>query len=167
MDTNGNYIQNQFCSYEIALKLKELGFGMDDYLQLPFYYDKEGNLHLMEVCVSKKHNPSPNHLGANTIDDFDAKLSWVDNSLDEIYLAPLYQQVIDWFREKHKYSVSIHVDEDNSTPSNIKYWYCIDSFFEVPNNKIVREGIEEVGNFSSYQEAREQAILKAIKLIKK
>lgn len=26
MDTNGNYIQNQFCSYEIALKLKELGF---------------------------------------------------------------------------------------------------------------------------------------------
>ena len=26
MDTNGNYIQNQFCSYEIALKLKNIGF---------------------------------------------------------------------------------------------------------------------------------------------
>ena len=26
MDINGNYIQSQFCSYEIALKLKELGF---------------------------------------------------------------------------------------------------------------------------------------------
>lgn len=26
MDTSGNYIRNQFCSYEIALKLKELGF---------------------------------------------------------------------------------------------------------------------------------------------
>ena len=27
MDTSGNYIQNQFCNYEIALKLKELGFN--------------------------------------------------------------------------------------------------------------------------------------------
>lgn len=86
-------MKKQFVTYEIALKLKELGFGMDDYLQLPFYYDKEGNLHLMEVCVSKKYNPSPNHLGANTINDFDAKIGWVDNSLDGIYLAPLWQQV--------------------------------------------------------------------------
>ena len=29
MDTNGNYIQTQFCSYEIALKLRELGFDKE------------------------------------------------------------------------------------------------------------------------------------------
>jgi len=138
MDTNGNYIQNQFCSYEIALKLKELGFE--------------------ERCLG-------------LVCDDGSIIIHQANKHDQFYnqtcLAPLWQQVIDWFREKHKYSVSIHVDENNSTPSDIKYWYCIDSFFEVPNNKIVREGIEEVDNFSSFEEAREQAILKAIKLIKK
>ena len=99
---------------------------------------------------------------------------YIDLTVEKLDALPInsiekkieYSLVIDWFREKHKYSVSIHVDEDNSTPSNIKYWYCIDSFFEVPNNKIVREGIEEVGNFNSFEEAREQAILKAIELIK-
>jgi hypothetical protein len=128
----------QFVTYEIALKLKELGFN--------------------EECLAVFQIPYK-------------KLTITGNSNVKLKMetinAPLYQQVIDWFREKHKYSVSIHVDEDNSTPSDIKYWYCIDSFFEVPNNKIVREGIEEVDNFSSFEEAREQAILKAIELIKK
>lgn len=147
MDTNGNYIQNQFCSYEIALKLKELGFN--------------------EPCFGYKlRKDSP--LSFSLMVGTDTNL--LTNSkfdVEDAVCIPLWQQVIDWFREKHKYSVSIHVDEDNSTPSDIKYWYCINSFFEVPNNKIVREGIEEVDNFSSFEEAREQVILKAIELIKK
>lgn len=38
MDTSGNYIRNQFCNYEIALKLKELGF---DEPCLAYFEDKE------------------------------------------------------------------------------------------------------------------------------
>ena len=144
MDTSGNYIQNQFCNYEIALKLKELGFD--------------------EKCIFAFDNCQ---MRCSDLRTNEQKFSGVNYNSSSYVSQPLWQQVIDWFREKHKYSVSIHVDEDNSTPSNIKYWYCIDSFFEVPNNKIVREGIEEVDNFSSFEEAREQAILKAIKLIKK
>lgn len=51
MDTNGNYMQNQFCSYEIALKLKELGFnqpcfGSFDLISTQLYptrYESEQN----------------------------------------------------------------------------------------------------------------------------
>ena len=146
MDTSGNYIQNQFCNYEIALKLKELGFNEE---VIAAFNTEDKVLSVFAFSVPNKG-----------IFEQGFEKGWCIK-------APLWQQIIDWFREKHKYSVSIHVDEDNSTPSDIKYWYCIDSFFEVPNNKIVREGIEEVDNFNSYQEAREQAILKAIKLIKK
>ena len=131
-------MEKQFVTYEIALKLKELGFEEKCF---GLYC---GNI-LLVACQANKHN----------------------QFYEQICLAPIWQQVIDWFREKHKYNISIHVDEDNSTPSNIKYWYCIDSFFEVPNNKIVREGIEEKDNFNSYEEAREQAVLKTIELIKK
>ena len=140
-------MKNLFIKYSTAFKLKELGFN--------------------EPCFGyklRKYSP----LSFSLMVGMDTNL--LTNSkfdVEDAVCIPLWQQIIDWFREKHEYSVSIHVDEDNSTPSNIKYWYCIDSFFEVPNNKIVREGIEEVGNFNSYQEAREQAILKAIKLIKK
>ena len=168
-------MEKQFVTYEIALKLKELGFD-----EPCFGYYTPMKKWMME---GTRINPERHFHGCN--------LANSDNTMYFMYLqnsfgdrdsvvknseftkaihnvaVPLWQQVIDWLREKHKYSVSIHVDEDNSTPSNIKYWYCIDSFFEVPNNKIVREGIEEVDNFSSFEEAREQAILKAIKLIKK
>lgn len=146
-------MKEQFVTYEIASKLKELGFGMDDYLQLPFYYDKEGNLHLMEVWVSKKYNPSPNHLGTDTIDDFDAKIGWVDNSLDEIYLAPLWQQVIDWFRDKHNIHISIKSDLARITA----YQYIIATDYILNEYGIMND---------SYYQVRKQAILKAIELCK-
>lgn len=140
-------MEEQFVTYEIASKLKELGFGMDDYLQLPFYYDKEGNLHLMEVCVSKKYNPSPNHLGADTINDFDAKINWVDNSLDEVYLAPLWQQAINWF-DKEKSIAIMHYYNINCN----KWQYIIVN--------------KRDNSLSDNYYSKEQVILKAIELCK-
>lgn len=83
--------------------LKEKGFGLDDdnYIQLSRWYDKNGEYFENHVCVRKKYKASPNHLGANTIDDFEANLSFIDNSLEELHLAPTIAEVVMWLYEKH------------------------------------------------------------------
>ena len=50
MDTSGNYIQNQFCNYEIALKLKELGFDEKCFK----VYDDLEFLQAIELCPKEK-----------------------------------------------------------------------------------------------------------------
>ena len=85
MGTNGNYIQNQFCNYEIALKLKELGFD-EECLGI---YEPELNINSYGVGVNW-----------NTENVNDVKKEWCS--------APLLQQAIDWFREK--YNIHIYID---------------------------------------------------------
>lgn len=78
MDINGNYIQSQFCSYEIALKLKELGFDED----CTAYYKSE--------CTGEN-----TLLSEFTLDHSKTVFYTQTNNNREIS-APLWQQVIDW-----------------------------------------------------------------------
>lgn len=120
-------MKHLFVPYEIALKLKELGFD--------------------EPCFCAYNN-------IEELSQLD-KLQGYSNALfDYVILAPLYQQVIDWFRIKHYIIITPDVDVIGNTFCHIKS----------PKNKI--------GFWSNNQEepleyysALSKAIEKTFKLI--
>jgi len=71
-------MEKEFCTYETALALKELGFDEPCLT----YYKNDGEF-----------SPLPYEKEGFTLSD-----------LDKAILSPLYQQVFRWFREKHYYS---------------------------------------------------------------
>jgi len=119
-------MKEQFVTYEIALKLKELGF---DEPCLACYIDKQLHLEQPDYLRSQK------------------KADYIFGP-QNVILAPLWQQVIDWFREEYK----IRIDVSEIYPEADNYHYAINlgwSYFE-----------------GTYYQAREAAILKAIELWK-
>lgn len=137
-------VKEQFVSYEIALKLKELGF------------DEEC---LGSYCQTPKFDEGTFSLGR----EYSIK-------------APLWQQVIAWFRDNY----DIHIGfAPYTNPSkgivNILYEYSIstkeNSYEGGMENSTARlqEGLKSkkpsyINLFNTYEEAREQAILKVIEL---
>ena len=119
-------MEEQFCSYEIALKLKELGFD--------------------KPCFGSY---------------FTDKTLWIEDEIEFVLLpqgvefccnAPLWQQAIDWFREKYKINCVVGYTDDDKE----EFMAIIDR----PNQDIDYN----MNPTESYYEAREQAILKAIGL---
>lgn len=94
-------MKKQFVPYELALMLKEKGFNercVASWLGKIFSFDGKEVLHIDERY---------------------------GNGQDQIYLqlpikclAPLWQQVVNWFREKH----DIHIDNNNNY-SLESYWW--------------------------------------------
>jgi len=163
MDTSGNYIQNQFCNYEIALKLKELGFDEEClayYSKEPVYEDKDGNKTNFLLLSAKNRGEL---IGHGTCKN--SLFQWFkdnDKTYGELYTlsesiaAPLWQQVIDWFREKHDIHIYINPGFDNLGKPEIYQWEM-----KIRNRVFIKDG-----DFKSYEEAREQAILKCMELLK-
>ena len=120
-------MKEQFVTYVIAKKLKELGFD--------------------EECLGSYFEwPIPDR-------------GTFELSLRGTVPAPLWQQVIDWFREEYNLHIGITVNQFGygfmfSIIDLIKY-KCIHDLEGGPNEKY------------SYNKAREQAILKAIELCQK
>lgn len=96
-------------SFELAklLKEKKFGLGKKDYIKLPRWYDDTGEYFENKVQLSRKFSSSSNHLGADTIEDFKASLGMLDNSLDNIYLAPTIAEVVMWLYEKHEFWITV------------------------------------------------------------
>lgn len=124
-------MKDQFATYEISKKIKELGFdepclrGYDKNEML--FYSEQENGHYLNYSIGMNIN------------------------------APLWQQVFDWLRKERKLQIIIIYCGDTYPTVEKDY----DAYFYEINN----------GNFSgdivdTYEEAREQAILKAIKMIK-
>ena len=118
-------MKEQFVTYEIALKLKELGFDEECF-----------GLYKNEILLR----------------DYE---TFQRNEFLNCIKAPLWQQVIDFFRQKHNIWIQIEMQYYDG----ITYTYTI-----IQNNGKVIKYKEE---FYEYYEAREQAILKAIELCKK
>lgn len=135
-------MKEQFVTYEIALKLKELGFDEECFGYYSEQHDKTKFL-----CLYQE-----------------------EDYFDEIRLeAPLWQQVIDWLREKHDIVIEIARQKYFDTYANS---YAYEVVCKVYKNKELEGSVVIRDNknnhiFYSYEEAREQAILKAIELIKK
>ncbi len=70
--------------------------------------------------------------------------------------APLYQQIVDWFREKHK--IHIHVSHWTEQPVGDEIWTdCYQNF--------INGDALDVSIFKSYYEALKKAIEEAFKQI--
>ena len=121
-------MKNQFTTYEISLKLKELGFD--------------------EKCFGKY---------SNVQDEF-VIITWDTNPFGDQIKAPLWQQVIDWFREEHEIIIIY---------SGMFISGVINPYYKVHTKNIngITSQTETGGYTKSIEEAREKGILKAIELI--
>ena len=134
-------MKEQFCTYEISLKLKELGFDEECF---GYWRNEDFTFPLTIGKITTKF-------------DFDDNINYHNFKC----LAPLWQQCIDWFREKHNINILIN-------PAYGCYNISITKYDEVEDdNKILDIDGLDFKDFIVYQEAREQAILKAIELITK
>jgi len=130
-------MEEQFVSYEIALQLKELGF---DENCLVGYQTVYGGKHELLMPVNKY-----------------CHLKYYKKSApcnEHVIQAPIWQQVIDWFREEHFIDISIVNTYRESGFEHYKYiiYKCNDTLIE--------------SSYKQYKNTREQAILKAIEYIK-
>ena len=132
-------MKEQFVTYEIALKLKYLGFDeecLGDYYIIP---------------SDKTPNPNGEFLG----------LKYEDvSSYTRLVSASLWQQAIDWLREKHNIHIVVSGKLIDSSEHKIYPWEIYGDFEELPGEPY--EGLDK-----DYYRAREQAILKAIELCQK
>ncbi len=139
-------MKKQFVSYEIALALKEVGFN--------------------EPCIFGYNDY--NALKANiaiTNADTDDKIS--NNRFYSNLKAPLWQQVIDWFRIKYKLSIEIDLI-DNSKEFYYEYSIVCSNNRQYDDEHMIEQAEILYNNlkFKSYEDAREAAILKTIELCK-
>jgi hypothetical protein len=135
-------MKNLFVPYEIAKSLKEKGF-----VEPCFSYYMCYNL----IKFPDKYK-EPDLIDF-VIDDVINKIDFYNHNQHEMTVsAPLYQQVTDWFREKHEIEI-----------------YCLKQIEEDEYGGIVRwSGVEDISSkscFPDYCQALEAAILEALKLI--
>ena len=125
----------QFVTYEIALKLKELDFDeISRFGNQTSLYTKEG-----------KHT-------------FYANYGFMYSGLSDGYIyAPLWQQIIDWFREQYELSLEYNVCSNGL--------YNVD-IHSITNSKFGYSVTVEINQLDFYN-AREQSILKAIEICQK
>ena len=126
-------MEKQFVSFDIALKLKELGFDEKFSLFDSAVYYVNGNL---------------------TLCNDGYKTLFLEK---EFIICPLYQQVIDWFRIKHNLFIELVIDRT----AEPKFTYIITRYLGDFNWE---ESIMSEFLYRTYEESREDAILKAIEL---
>lgn len=85
-------MKNQFISYEIALALKEKGFD-EPCFGYHFAYLKDGDVEL-KIEPNERTNAY-----------------FIKADAQQCCLAPTYQQVVDWFRRKHRYHINVTFEE--------------------------------------------------------
>ncbi len=135
-------MKKQFVTYKIALKLKELGFNEPCF----GYYEVSNKIKdviRLRFIEHEDTNPSK------------------QPKLSNDCLAPLWQQVIDWFEEKYNIHIWIY------------YCMILESHFYQIRHELNSNSYDNYSNDLdsnkmhefSYYESREQAILKAIELI--
>jgi hypothetical protein len=130
-------MNNEFVSYEIALKLKELGF---DEPCFTYYYELTSNLRT--------------HLGV----DINNAWTYSGNKKLGFTLAPLYQQVFRWFREKKL--IDLIVSRYQSRDNGDTYYY-----YQITNNYGIEETRHFKEGFFTYEKAELAGLQKMIKII--
>ena len=122
-------MKKQFVTYEISLKLKELGFDEEC---LAAY--EEGDL--------------------NIYFDINKNIDW--SEYDDCCSAPLWSQCLSWLREKH--NIDIIVKPWTGDVKGTKMYTADITIFGINTYKFKRH--------NSYEEALEEGLLEALKLIK-
>ena len=131
-------MEHLFIPYELALLAKEKGFN--------------------EPCLASFLTTGKMTIGST----FGIKNSDLKEGVDfikygYIVTAPLYQQITDWFREKHNLVILIQL------PFDVFFTYSIDGIS--PNGYYTDSSYKEKKDFVDYYEALNTAIEEAFKLI--
>ena len=141
-------MKEQFVTYEIALKLKELGFNKPC---LASYYTDDERNYAKDGTYDCRQKISSSIDFDPFKEEFD---NFYINSNETYYVsAPLWQQVIDWFKEKHNMYIEITYEGGLQKDTSL---YSFQIWSNQTSNK---------SDKMNYFKAREQAILKAIELI--
>lgn len=127
-------MKNLFVPYEIALKLKEKGFDESCF----GYYDNFPN-HILRPFEQDNDSFTPS--SSNISGDFQC-------------LAPLYQQVIDWFESKKE----IYFSRDF-------HWDMSVSYMLLRKRENGRDFLHRTSYFENPYEALNKAIEESLKLI--
>lgn len=162
-------MQEQFVTYEIAKTLKELGFNEPCLAYYttgnPVTIDKDGNPTNFVLLSAKLRGELVGHGSVKNelfkwLKDND-RTSGELYTLSESITAPLWQQVIDWLRIAHKVDIQILRNKPDYNEYKVEIYKLSDNntYFHM----FIKDG-DYITWFSSYEEAREQAILKAIEL---
>jgi hypothetical protein len=130
-------MEKEFVSYEIALKLKELGF---DEPCFTYYYELTSNLRTR--CFL----------------DINNAWTYSGNTNFGFTLAPLYQQAFKWLRNKYDIDFSVLTTYSRYNENTSK------KYSGVINNKTV---FINVGFYETYEEAELAGLQKMIKIIEK
>lgn len=144
-------MEKQFVSYEIALRLKELGF--DEAC----------------ICLYRKYINSIRFFAIDQ--NWGCSLSGMckkygDKIEENECLAPLWQQVIDWLETKGYYINITRVFQWNPLPIEFSGW-CIYIGTENPEETLECNSYYVSHYYPTKQEAYEQAVLKALELCQK
>lgn len=138
-------MKEQFVTYEVALAIKELGFD--------------------ENCIG--YFGSNHSLILSPLDYNKNSLSYEDYPMDcKPISAPLWQQAIDWVREKYRYDIQITFpyNDSNKIEGINSVYYDIEIYHLSGGDAYKSFKFSQISN--NYYYARKQAILIAIKLIK-
>jgi hypothetical protein len=138
-------MNKEFVSYEIALKLKELGF---DEPCLTYYYELTSNLRT--------------HIGV------DIGNAWTYTGTKKLgfTLAPLYQQVFKWFRKQYDWQATIEAT-NNQHNNELGYNYWIwnpqtgEEHHTMPKNRPSGDW-----EYKTYEEAQKACLIKLIEIVK-
>ena len=161
-------MEKQFVSFDIALKLKELGFDEPCFAYFTKMKDWMITDYKGKPAAWQKYNVGNNMYLRTVTDSFGDNLhrdgKFVRNSKFTKAItnvaAPLYQQVIDWFRTKHNLFIELVIDRT----AEPKFTYIITRYLGDFNWE---ESIMSEFLYRTYEESREDAILKAIGLCQK
>lgn len=142
-------MKEQFVPYELAVKLKELGF--DEECLAHYIKNNQYQIDKDKILL---------HVGRLDYDDI-----YKEYVLENI---PLWQQAFDWFREKYDLFVKIDFFQSDEFPE-IDFDYCIidlkNPFKEdgVTDNPVIDYSINETYYFK-YEEVRLASLEKLIEL---
>ena len=128
-------MKKEFVPYELAVKLKELGFD--------------------EPCFAWYNDNGNYMLGIDEV-RFDTMNTYHLNNTDSAS-APLYQQAFRWFREKYELFHSIRYQDNNSGPGGFDY--------EIQNKRGKQLNQEEYLEFKTYEEAELACLTKLIEIV--
>lgn len=115
-------MQQQFCTYEIAKRMKELGFK--------------------DACMG--------YYTESTGLNMSAYSHFVNSPESELVAAPLWQQCVDWFRETHRIVAGVQMRGNsfqqayipfttkNLNPNNTEYYRETDSFDKAREAAIIK-----------------------------
>ena len=134
-------MEKQFVSYEIASKLKELGFNEPCF----GIFDVNNSVYCYAKCEYFESQEKAQYM--------------FGNDKIKVTLAPIYQQIVDWFRTKHNLFIELVIDQT----AEPKFTYIITRYLGDFNWE---EPIMPEFLYRTYEESREEAILKALNYVR-